>query len=163
MEEQKKTSVVRLAEFIATGFYSGRSPVAPGTAGSAAAMLLLWILSLVVPFSVLGVFYLAVVLTIVGTWAANVVCAHRVFGDDVDPSPVVIDEFAGYAFSIMGLVPGFKSFFIAFLCFRFFDVLKPTPIHNLEKLPAGYGIMFDDVLAGVFAGLAARIIGIYFM
>jgi phosphatidylglycerophosphatase A len=85
---------------------------------------------------------------IVGFWSAN--RAERSIGDH-DPKKVVIDEWAGMAISLIGVPALFSSYLWAFLLFRFFDVIKPVPAHQLERLPGGYGIVLDDVVAGLYA------------
>ena len=78
-----------------------------------------------------------------------------------DPSAIVIDEVVGFFISILGLSSlGFnnETLFIGFFFFRFFDITKIWPISKLEKLPRGYGIMADDILAGIFANFATRLV-----
>jgi len=75
-----------------------------------------------------------------------------------DPSIVVIDEVLGMGISLLFLPRNFWLFFIAFLLFRVFDILKPPPINLSQKLPAGWGIMIDDVIAGFYALIGVHII-----
>jgi phosphatidylglycerophosphatase A len=91
----------------------------------------------------------AIVITLLGVAASNIVA--RQSGIE-DPSHVVIDEVAGQAIALIG-APGFgwKYSFAAFILFRVFDIVKPPPVRQLERLPGGWGIMMDDVAAGVFA------------
>jgi phosphatidylglycerophosphatase A len=148
-----------LADFIATGFYSGRCPWLPGTAGSAAAALLAFTFFITFPSinTVKVNIVLALVTIVVGIIAANIVVdAGRYGADNKDPKPVVIDEFAGYFVTIVGLQAKPLPFAVAFVAFRIFDILKPPPIKRLEHLPRGYGIVMDDVLAGVYAALLTR-------
>ncbi len=78
-----------------------------------------------------------------------------------DPGKVVIDEITGM-FITFGFIPvNFKILWIGFFIFRAFDIIKPPPIRRLEKLPGGWGIMADDVLAGVYANIVLRLL-IYF-
>lgn len=133
-----------LASLVASGFGSGYSPVAPGTAGSAVAVLLgagflflsPWVLALA-----------AVVATLGGVRAIR---AARVEGD---PGWVVIDEFAGQFLALLALPrPSLAGLLAAFALFRLLDVTKPGPIGWADRQGGAWGIMADDVIAGVIAG-----------
>lgn len=155
---------VWISEVIASGFGSGRFPVAPGTAGTAAAMAIVIGLFRIVPESAnaWSTGMLAVATTVVGIAASNVVCRERVFGESKDPKQVVIDEFAGFFFTIMGAGSGARELIWGFFLFRFFDVTKLPPIRRIERLPAGYGIVLDDVLAGIYANMVLRVLMHFF-
>lgn len=92
------------------------------------------------------------VITLVGIWSANVV--STIWGKD--PARVVIDEVAGMCISLLFVPVTVKYVLTALLLFRFFDILKPLFIRKLEKLPGGWGIMFDDVLAGIYANIVLQ-------
>ncbi len=141
----------RLARLIATGFGSGYAPLAPGTAGSAVAALLL------VPFAgrdprLLGIACLA--LYPLAVWSAGVVASRT---GAKDPGIVVIDEVLGMWVSLLGLPLTLANVAAGFLLFRLFDVVKPPPCRALERLPMGHGIVCDDVMAGVYANLTLRL------
>jgi phosphatidylglycerophosphatase A len=141
---------------IATGFYSGLSPKAPGTAGSAAALLILYIATSLglFDFTSSSILILSLATLIVGIVSTEVVLKHSLFGEgNKDPSPVVIDEFAGVYLSLLGSGPGAWDFLFAFAAFRFFDILKPPPVSTVERLPRAWGIMLDDIVAGILAAL----------
>jgi phosphatidylglycerophosphatase A len=88
-------------------------------------------------------------LTVVGVAASTIVAQQS--GVE-DPSHVVIDEVAGQAIALIAApVVGWKYALAAFILFRVFDIVKPPPVRQLERLPGGLGIMMDDVAAGVFA------------
>ena len=141
----------RLGLFIATCAFIGYVPVAPGTFGSAA--------GLVVFFAVRGTgsarLELAAIVIVfaVGVWSATV--AERHLGD-VDPAPVVIDEVAGMLITLAFLPVDLTGALVGFLIFRLFDVVKPWPSSRLERLPGGFGIMADDAMAGVYGQLVMR-------
>jgi len=141
------TPASRIALVIASAFGAGYSPVAPGTAGSAVALVILWL----VPFSQLGliVFFLAV--TFFGTWAANV--AEAAVGAK-DPGVIVIDEVAGMTLSVLVLPLTGSALLVGFVLFRLFDVLKPFPANRLQAVPGGVGVMIDDLVAGLYALVA---------
>lgn len=142
----------RVAETLATWFGCGLAPKAPGTVGSLGGVPLHLLLRTLPPvphaLAVVGV-------TAVGTWAAHRVAVIR---EEEDPQRVVIDEVAGVLIA-MGLVRkrSVRTQVLAWLLFRAFDITKPGPVSSAEKLePAGVGIMADDLVAGVLAGIAAR-------
>lgn len=136
---------------IATGFGSGYSPIAPGTAGALLAMLIWWgYSSLFTDYSSILLLTLALVIifTILGIWSASVV--EKYWGED--PSRVVVDEMVGTWIALLA-VPSdahWGYMLAAFALFRFFDILKPFGVRSMEKLPSGVGIMADDILAGVY-------------
>lgn len=137
-------------KLLATVGFAGYAPVAPGTAGSAVCAVLYYFFC-----SSLGVAGWVLVLTavfFVGVWAAD--GAARAWGKD--PSRVVVDEAVGLLFTVAFLPHGFWTAVAGFCLFRVFDIAKPPPIRRLEKLPGGWGIVADDVLAGIYGHLALR-------
>ena len=122
---------------------AGYAPAAPGTVGSAVTLALLWL----IPFSTIGLAIFFLVVTAVGLWASA--RAERIVGRK-DPSCVVIDEVAGMTLSVLGLplTPGVLV--SAFILFRVFDIAKPFPAHRSQRLPGGFGIMVDDLIAGAY-------------
>jgi phosphatidylglycerophosphatase A len=91
---------------------------------------------------------LALAITSIGIPAASRVA--RSFASK-DPQFVVIDEVAGQLVSLIAAPLAWKSFLAGFILFRVFDIVKPPPVRQLEKLPEGYGIVFDDIAAGLYA------------
>ncbi len=142
----------RLAIALATFGYVGYCPVAPGTAGSAAALplyaLLRWIGSPALDVAVI------VVLFAVGIWAGSV--AETYFGR-VDPGHVVLDEVIGMLVTLLFLPVTWVGATLGFLLFRLFDIVKPVPARQCERLHGGLGIMADDAVAGLYANLALRL------
>ena len=143
----------RLSRLLATGLYSGYFPVAPGTVGSALALIPL----LVFP-SFKGFFLLIISLFLffVGVWAATEV--EKTEGRDA--SLINIDEIVGMWLSVIFLPEGLKWWWliIAFFVFRAFDIIKPPPVNISQKIPRGWGVMIDDVLAGIYTNLFLRIL-----
>jgi phosphatidylglycerophosphatase A len=132
---------------IATFFGCGYLPIAPGTWGSAAVVLIAYFTPLsVAPFAVLALATAGVF--VVGIPAAT--AAERHFARK-DPRPCVIDEVAGQLVSLWFLPRQAALYVAAFLLFRLFDILKPFPVRQSESLPHGLGIMADDILAGGYA------------
>lgn len=137
-----------LAGLVATGFGSGLSPKAPGTVGSAVACFL----ALFLPGRwLIGAL---VVCCAAGIWASTKACEQWGLHD---PGKIVIDEWAGQWLTLAGhgamgwLVP-------CFVLFRLFDILKPWPVSLCEKLPRGWGIMADDLMAGLLANLTLSLL-----
>ncbi len=144
--------VQRGAEVMATWFGCGLSPVAPGTVGTIGTLPLHFALRALGP---VPYWTGTALVTVIGIWASERVARHS---GEKDPQRVVIDEVAGTLIA-MGLVNR-RSLAVrlaALLLFRAFDIVKPGPIDRVQRLePAGLGIMADDVLAGLAAGLMAR-------
>ncbi len=134
---------------IATVGGVGYAPVAPGTFGSAAGLLVWWLL----PSSAMVHFVAIVVIFIVGSWSGNV--AERHFGR-TDPGQVVIDEVMGMLITLFLNPVGWLGALAGFFIFRVFDVIKPYPANRLEQLHGGIGVMADDAMAAVYANLVLR-------
>ena len=137
---------------LATGFHLGWVPYAPGTVASVAALLLF------LPFRHLPwMIHLSVValLFVVGAFAAGRAAAAL---GAKDPSPVVIDEIVGCWVALLGIPPRHASLLFAFVLFRLFDIWKPYPADHAQRLPGGWGIMLDDLVAGLYANLSVRFV-----
>ena len=144
--------------FLATGFYIGNIPFAPGTFGS--------ILGLALSFLVAGLkLPLALVCIVIFTaMAIRIADEAEKLLKKKDPGCIVIDEIAGIAVTLAGLPFNLTTVLIGFIIFRFLDILKPFPIRALDKqISGGLGIVLDDVIAGIFANLLLRLIYVYFL
>lgn len=135
-----------LVRWLATGLGSGLSPIAPGTAGSIAALpgaaLLVWLGG---PWLLLAG---AVIVGAVGVWISDSYC--RAVGRE-DPPEVVIDEVAGQWLTLVVAPLDPLSYALGLLAFRLFDIAKPWPVGLIDRrLPGGAGIMADDLMAGVY-------------
>ena len=132
---------------LATFFGCGYSPIAPGTAGSLAAILIALALH-----NRATLLLLSVLLLVPAIWSAGKVAQHE---SRKDPQIVVIDEVLGQWITLAGTATlNWKSFLAAFLLFRLFDIWKPPPVRQLEALSGGFGIVADDVMAGLYGALA---------
>jgi phosphatidylglycerophosphatase A len=144
---------------IGTFFGTGLLKPGPGTYGSIAALLLWFVGAHVFHPSALalaiGTAAAALAATLIGIPAAAIVA--RESGRE-DPGHVVIDEVAGQLFALIFLPADWPHAVLALVLFRLFDILKPPPIRQLERLPGGTGIMLDDVAAGLIACLIAQLI-----
>ena len=137
---------------IASGFGSGFSPFAPGTAGALVAVITWTVLFYVIPFNILLVVtsLLIVLFTAAGIWSADKLESE--WGKD--PSKVVVDEMVGVWIALLAVPVGNVWYILfAFLLFRFFDIFKPLGIRKMEQLEGGIGVMADDILAGIYSFL----------
>jgi phosphatidylglycerophosphatase A len=137
--------------FFASGFFSGYSPFAPGTVGSAAALALYAIPGFEHPSILCTVSILTLVL---GAAASNPM--EKKYGHD--PSVVTIDEIAGMWISLVFLPKSIIVALAAFLAFRVFDIIKPYPARWFDEMQGGIGIMMDDVIAGIYANLLVQLL-----
>ncbi len=145
--------MTRLAVFIATVGYCGYFPVAPGTVGSAAGLLVYllvwWSQSPVVEVGLIVALFLA------GVWAGTT--AERYFGG-IDPGPIVLDEVVGMLITLAFIPVGLSGAIAGFFLFRVFDVIKPFPARRFESLHGGLGVMADDAMAAIYANLSLRLL-----
>ena len=145
---------------IGTFFGTGRMRPGPGSWGSAAAALLWFAAARGLPLSrteLSGLTVAAAVIAGAAGISAGTVVERESGG--VDPSHVVIDEVTGQWIALIGSRADWAHLLAAFLLFRLFDIFKPWPARQLERLPGGWGIMLDDVAAGVYALLVAQALG----
>lgn len=158
MREAQRTRLSPVTAFIATGAFTGYSPIAPGSAGSLLCAALAWLLLPQVTFQTgpLPVFVMTFSLAAflaVSVWAAD--AGDRAYGKDA--SRIVIDEFAGFLISVAFLPKTVLVYVAAYILFRVLDVLKPFPARRLESVPGGLGVVLDDVVAGLYANVLIRI------
>lgn len=147
----------RVVLFLATGFGVGCIPLAPGTFGSILGLPLGFLLAgMAIPVAIA-----AVAVFIVGAvWIANE--AEKQLKQS-DPGIIVIDEIAGMAVALIGLPVDLTIALIGFVIFRILDILKPFPIRFLDQhLNGGWGVVLDDVAAGIITNMVLRI-AIYFL
>ena len=145
----------RLVIILATWWGTGYAPVAPGTVGTIAAIPLFLLLSLL-PLYV----YIPCVLAIglAACWLAG--RAEQIFGEK-DNQRIVIDEVVGLLITMAAVPLTWQYLLAGFVFFRIFDVLKPPPIRLIERtVKGGYGVVLDDVLAGIYAQICLRILAI---
>ncbi|MBI9075392.1 MAG: phosphatidylglycerophosphatase A [Desulfatibacillum sp.] len=146
--------------FLATGFYVGRIPVAPGTFGTLWGIPLAWVVwqawVFSWPLALILVAGFAVVSVPIADKAAKAMNAK-------DPGSIVIDEVAGYLVTMLAVPFSIKAAIAGFVLFRLFDILKPPPVSTLDKgLSGGLGIVADDLAAGIYAQVVLRIFLHYF-
>lgn len=141
----------RLALLLASNLGLGYAPVAPGTVGTLAGLPVFWLLAALPPA---GYLLAWTAVTAVAVWAAG--RAGRHYGM-VDDGRIVIDELAGYLATVALLPWSWTAAGLGFAWFRVFDILKPPPVNWIDRhCKNGFGVVFDDVAAGLYAALALR-------
>lgn len=140
-----------LSRLVASGFLTGYLPLAPGTAGSAFAAVIYWI----IPVTNRWIWSLVTLLIFfVGVSVAR--DAAEVWGEDA--RRIVVDEVAGFFMAMLFLPKTIFVVVLGFLLFRVLDIIKPFPAYRSQRLPGGWGIMADDAIAGLYTNLCLRII-----
>jgi len=155
--ESSRLGTYSWANLVATFFGIGRLRPGPGTWGSAATVLLWWVLArwIAPAWQPWTAILLAAVAVLIGIPAATRVArASRL----KDPQFVVIDEVAGQLITLIAAPITWQSLLLAFILFRGFDIVKPPPVRLLERLPEGVGIVIDDVGAGLYALAVMQIV-----
>ncbi len=145
----KRRLIDNILIFINTCCFIGYIPFAPGTFASAFAAALIYLFP-----AVLGSIVFVVLFAIFAVLCVNV---YRYEGED--PGYIVIDEFAGMCVAMAGHKVTLINCAVGFVLFRAFDILKPFPIKRVERLKKGYGVVGDDVLAGIFASAILFLLG----
>ncbi len=139
--------------FIATGFYSGKIPFAPGTFGTLAAIPFALVL-LIIPASFYGIYIVGLILTAI-CFADK---AEKITGKK-DPGCIVIDEIAGYVVALSIVPVNIYTLAAGFFIFRFFDIMKSGPVRYFEEsFSGGAGIVLDDIMAGILTAAVLKII-----
>jgi phosphatidylglycerophosphatase A len=144
----------------ATIFFLGYIPGAPGTVGSIVAAACWWLIHWQWPQLLAPQLYQAHWLTVLGLIAVSIILSSRpreLFNDD-DPGQVIVDEFAGQMVTYLFIPFSLPSLLLGFALFRFFDIIKPFPVHSMEEIEGGTGITMDDVVAGVYANLSLNVL-----
>jgi phosphatidylglycerophosphatase A len=156
MTKEKVTLPLGWQRFWATGFFSGLVPVASGTVGTVPAVFFYVLTGLVmytlgwsqwIGWVMAGLVVVALPLAVyVSAWAEDESSVE-------DPGVVVIDEWLGYWATVAFLPFGWETVVLGFVLFRFMDIVKPEPAYLLQRLGKGWGVVLDDVMAGVYANL----------
>lgn len=137
----------QMIKILATGFGVGLSPVVPGTAGSAVGILVC-LISYPMPWVLRLVFVVAI--SALSIYVAGQ--AEDLYGKK-DDQRIVIDEIAGFQVTMLPVAITGVHLCVAFVLFRIFDIWKPFPVNRLQSLPDGWGVVADDIGAGVYAGI----------
>lgn len=138
---------------ISTFFFAGYSPIVPGTAGTAAGVLLYLLLA---QYASIWIYFAAMmIIAAVGVWASDF--AEQFFGVK-DPPQVVIDEVAGFMLAMLFITPTLLHVITGFVIFRILDIIKIPPARAMERFRGGAGIVADDLVAGFYSNILAQII-----
>jgi len=140
-----------VATCLASTFWTGYFPIAPGTVGSVIAIIALCLLPVLPWWLLLSV---AIAGFFIGVWASQQ--AENVWG--YDAGRINWDEVIGMLVSIIALPKTWIVYLAAFMLFRLLDIVKPFPANASQKLPGGWGVMTDDVIAAVYCNLALQIV-----
>jgi phosphatidylglycerophosphatase A len=140
-----------LVRAIATGLYSGYSPFVPGSVGTLPAWFIAFLfirdnLAVLIPVTIVTFF--------ISVWAAT--GAEKMLGHD--SRKIVIDEWEGMFISVLFVPFSLLNYIIAFVAFRILDAIKIPPAAQAERLPAGWGVTMDDVIAGIQANIVSQIV-----
>lgn len=162
-EQAKGGKKTLWAHAVATFFGAGYGKPGPGTWGSVAAVLL-WAAFAGLAHPASAVMLAALAIGIVAATVAGVPAATIVERESgrTDPGFVVIDEVIGQWIALLGSPADWRHGLIALALFRLFDITKPFPVRRFERLPGGWGIVFDDVAAGLYALFIASLVRIWF-
>ena len=143
--------------FVSTGCYAGYLPIVPGTFGSAVGVIIFFLL-----FFRLPTFYYIVnllILLMIGFFVAG---KAEIIFEEKDSGKIVIDEIIGYVVSMFLIPATLKNIILAFLFFRILDTIKFFPANVVEdRVPGGYGVILDDVIAGIYANLIMQSIVLF--
>lgn len=152
-------SLKTLSEIIALFFYSGKCPIAPGTSGS---FFTLFLVMLVYPFGLTGIMTAFMISYLLGLWAVREVLSRS---ENKDPSYVVIDETAGQLITFIGVAHlpfSWMNLVLGFALFRLFDITKLFPCSYFDKkVHNAFGVMTDDVFAGLYAAICLFLINYF--
>ena len=150
---QERPPLAEPAVLLATWFGSGWLKPAPGTWGTLAALPFAW--NIMTYFGQMGLWIATAVIFLVGIWASNVYCKIT---NTHDSGEIVIDEVAGMWFTLCLLPQHWGVYAIAFVFFRFFDIVKPYPIRTIDRrVKGGLGVMLDDMVAAPMAMLCTAV------
>ena len=142
--------ILKITDFILTGFYSGKIKFMPGTFGTLLAVpifIYLFDNALLINILILLILFLSSLMLLNYSYKNNLF-------DNTDDKSIVIDEIIGYLSFMIFFDINITNITIGFLLFRFFDILKPFPISYVDKkIKNSFGVIFDDLLAGLFSGI----------
>jgi phosphatidylglycerophosphatase A len=156
MPEKPKFKLSNPVHFLALGFGSGLLKPAPGTWGTLSAVPIYWLLAVQLNLSMDTLLLIVIAAFVVGVYLCGKTAADV---GEHDHAAIVWDEIVGYLITMLAVVPSLFNIVLGFALFRFFDILKPWPIKVIDqKVHGGFGIMLDDVIAGIAAAAVLYLI-----
>lgn len=144
----------KLNRLIATAGGIGYLPLAPGTWAAGVSALFWFIICQNFPGSYTWQLLVIPIIIVAGVYCSGKIITEK----EKDPTHVVIDEIAGMSLTLLFIPSSYQNIFAGFILFRFFDILKPLGIKKMENMRRGWGIMFDDILAGVYSNIVLRLL-----
>jgi phosphatidylglycerophosphatase A len=156
----KKTII----KFFATGFFTGYSPIIPGTVGSIVGVILYLIIYYLF-YTKVNYFWIyytfgLIIFCSISIWICSE--AEAIFNIK-DARYIVLDEIAGYLVTMIGISPDWRFVIGGFILFRLLDIIKPYPLYSLQQLHRGFGIMMDDIGCGLIGCGILHIINIFYL
>lgn len=145
----------KVIRYLSSGFGLGLSPVAPGTVGT-----LLGIPVCLLYLSLPWIFRLLVVIVLFAVSIYVSGRAEEIYGKK-DDQRIVIDEIIGFQVTMLPMAINIPHLCVGFVLFRVFDIWKPFPLKKLQNLPGGWGVVLDDVGAGIYAGMAMFLLAFF--
>jgi phosphatidylglycerophosphatase A len=145
----------KIIKVLATGFGAGLSPVMPGTAGTLVGVL---ICLAFLPLHWVFRFIFVVVFVGVAVYVSG--RAEEIYGKK-DDQRIVIDEIAGFLLAMLPVAINFINLALAFVLFRIFDIWKPYPLRKFQELPGGWGVVVDDIGAGIYAAAVLLLLVVF--
>lgn len=143
----------RIVIFLATGCYTGYSPLVPGTAGTLAAIPIYLLISRLSPLYYAAILFGAACIAVWASDGAEVLLRAK------DSRHIVIDEMVGFLVAMFMVPPTWGNILLGFFLFRAFDIVKPYPIRTVEeRARGGYGIVFDDIIAGIYGNVIIHLL-----
>lgn len=152
MSSQSGNVLDFLIKFLSSGFYSGYVPRLAGTLGTFLGLIIYFLMP-ESPYFYLGLIF---ILLILGVWLSG---KAEIIYKKKDDQRIIIDEVTGYLVSMFLLPSNLILMVMAFVIFRLFDWFKPYPVNIAQKLKGGWGVMADDIMAGVYTCLCLHVIG----
>ncbi len=146
--------------FMSTGFGSGYSPIAPGTAGAVVGCIIFYLLHHFFPVyfpgeGIQSLYFIGLILAFLYIGARASHYLEKDWGED--PQKIVIDEIVGVWIALLFIPFSITNLTLAFVLFRLFDIFKPLYIRKFENIKNGWGVMMDDVAAGVYANICLQV------
>ena len=139
--------MIFVSSLINTFFYSGKIPFAPGTMGSILAIIM-WIIFQPSIYVLIGILFFLIFIS------SYTISTELFISEDKDPQHIVIDEAIGMLISLL-FIPAYNIFHVllAFILFRIFDIIKPSIIYRVQFTKGAWGVLLDDIIAGLFSGI----------
>ncbi len=138
----------KLAKIFCSGFGMGYVPKIPGTFASLIILFPVWFLK--ENFDLSFLIFLIIIYSSISFYFINIIIKEE---KNKDPSFIIVDEHIGQAIALIFCQESFNDYIISFILFRFFDIFKPFPVNFFDKLKNTYGVLLDDIVAGILVSV----------